>query len=220
MVRSCGPLRTAGLLLVLVTSSCICAGELTDQIKQTTDQILSILQDPALRDPNKTAERRRQVMKIVDERFDWEIMARSAMGTHWRGLTPAQQKEFTSVFSQLVEQTYMTRVENYSGEKILYKGDKVSGRYGVADVVIVTLKGTEIPVGYRVVRKNQKWMVYDVTIEGVSLINNYRSQIGAVLDKSSFADLMKRIRATLARGDLASEDPNTSLNAPQHPAKG
>ena len=127
-------------------------------------------------------------------------MARSALGKHWAGFPEAQRKEFTGLFSQLVENNYMAQVESYSGEKVVYKGDKVEGAYGVVDVVVVTLRGREIPVSYRVLQKGGEWLVYDVNVEGVSLVNNYRSQIGSILNNSSYEALVARIRAKLAAG--------------------
>jgi phospholipid transport system substrate-binding protein len=217
MIRSMRLPWAIGVLLVLIAVPSLRAGELTDQVKQTTDKILAIVQDPALKDPNHAAERRTRIRKVVDERFDWDAMARSAMGTHWRTLTDAQKKEFVGVFSRLVEQTYMARVENYSGEKIVYKAEKAVGKYGAVNVGIITLAGTEIPVSYRLVQEDKKWMAYDVTIEGVSLVNNYRSQIGSILDKSSFEDLLKKIRATLEKGEAAGADPNAPLKSGESP---
>ena len=170
----------------------------SDQIRQTTDKILAIVQAPALKGPDKDAERQKQMKQAIDERFDWSAMARSAAGKHWRELTEAQRAEFTGLFGELVEKNYLSQVEGYSGEKILYKGEKLDGVYGVADVVIVTLRGTDIPVSYRVLKKDAAWLVYDVNIEGVSLVNNYRSQIGAILNSSSYADLIVKIKAKLS----------------------
>jgi len=145
--------------------------------------------------------------KAVDERFDWAALSRSALGKHWRDLSDAQREEFTGLFSDLVEKTYMSKVESYSGEKIQYKGEKVEGAYGVVDVVIVTLEGTDIPVSYRVLKKDAEWLVYDVVIEGVSLVNNYRSQIGAILNSSSYGNLIERLKAKIAKKAAASAAP-------------
>lgn len=174
------------------------AGEPTDQIRQTTEKILAIVQDPALKGADKEEARQKQMKAAIDERFDWAAMARGAIGKHWRDLSDAQRAEFSGLFGELVEKTYLTQVEGYSGEKILYKGDKVDDRFGVVDVQIVTLRETSIPVSYRVLKKEAAWFVYDVSIEGVSLVNNYRSQIGSVLDTSTYADLIAKIKAKIA----------------------
>ena len=191
--------RVLPLLFLLFGAPALAlAGEPTDQIRQTTDKILAIVEKPELKGPDKEPERQKQMRKAVDERFDWASMARSAYGKNWRTLSDEQRKEFTSLFSDLIEKTYMSKVESYSGEKILYKGDKVDGTYAVVDVVIVTLRGTDTPVSYRVLKKGPEWLVYDVVIEGVSLVNNYRSQIGAILNSSSYDNLIVRLKAKIA----------------------
>ena len=195
MNRSC---KLPALILVLGLSALARAGEPTDQIKQTTDRILAIVQDPALKGAEKDDERQGLMKMAVDERFDWASMARSAIGKFWRDLTEAQRAEFTGLFSELIKQNYLSRVESYSGEKILYRGDKVDGKYGVAEVTIVTLRGTDIPVSYRVLTKGEEWLVYDVSVEGVSLVNNYRSQIGSILNSSSYDNLIVKIKAKIA----------------------
>ena len=183
--------------LVLVAPALALAGEPSDQIKQTSDQLLALVQTPALQGPEKEAERKKQMRSVVDERFDWGAMARSAVGKYWHDFSAAQRTEFTSLFSDLVEKTYMSEVDSYSGEKILYNGDKVDGQYGVVDTVVVTLKGTDVPVSYRVLKKGKAWLVYDINIEGVSLVNNYRSQIGGILNSSTYDKLISRIKAKI-----------------------
>ena len=186
------------LLLGFGVPSLAWAGEPTDQIRQTTEKIRAIVKDPDLQGADKEAERQKQMRKSVDERFDWAAMSRSAVGKHWRDLTDAQRTEFTGFFSELIEKNYMSKIESYAGEKILYKGDQADGAYGTVDVVIVTLRGTDIPVSYRVLKKGAEWLVYDVSIEGVSLVNNYRSQIGAILNSSSYDTLIVKIKAKIA----------------------
>jgi len=193
------PLRLA-FVLGLGLAALAQAGVPTDQIRQTTDKILAIVQSPALKGPDKEEQRRAQMSRVVAERFDWAAMARSALGKHWAGFSEAQRKEFTGLFSKLVENNYMAQVESYSGEKVLYKGDKVEGAYGVVNVVVVTLRGREIPVSYRVLQKGGEWLVYDVNVEGVSLVNNYRSQIGSILNSSSYEALVARMKAKIAAG--------------------
>lgn len=207
------------LFLLLGAPVLVPAGEPTDQIKQTTDKILAIVQDPALKGPDKDAERQKQMKQAIDTRFDWASMSRSAIGAHWQGLSEAQRKEFTALFSELVEKTYMSKVESYSGEKIQYRGDKVDGTFGVAEVVIVTLRGTDTPVSYRVQKKGAEWLVYDVNIEGVSLVNNYRSQIAAILSGSSYDVLIGKIKAKLAAPAPGQVSEKSATTTPQQPAK-
>jgi phospholipid transport system substrate-binding protein len=198
MTQSCKQSTTTLLLLIFGAPVFALAGEPTEQIRQTTEKILAIVQKADLKGPDKEAERQRQMRKMIDERFDWAAMARSALGKNWRDMSEAHRTEFTGLFSELIEKTYMSKVESYSGEKILYKSDKVEGLYGVVEVAIVTVKGADIPVSYRVLKKGAEWLVYDVSIEGVSLVNNYRSQIGAILNSSSYDNLIVKIKAKIA----------------------
>jgi phospholipid transport system substrate-binding protein len=208
----------AVLLLALGVHALARAGEATDQLKQTTEKILAIVQDAALKGADKDEERQKQMRKVVDERFDWAAMGRSAVGKNWRDLSEAQRTEFTACFSELIEKTYLAKVESYTGEKIVYKGDKVADAFGIVEVVVVTLRGTDIPVSYRVQKKGDAWLVYDVNIEGVSLVNNYRSQIGTILNTSSFDVLISKIKAKIAARAPAKE--GKAVPAAPEPKKG
>jgi phospholipid transport system substrate-binding protein len=170
-----------------------------DQIRQTTDRIISILTDPALKEPAKTEERRRMIREAADERFDWEEMARRSLAQNWAQRTDEEKKEFTSLFSDLLEKKYMDKVEAFSGETFVYKGEKVEGDYGVDSVKVVTPEDVEISVEYRVRRKGDDWFIYDVSIEGVSLVNNYRTELSRLLFKSSYEDLVEKLKAKLTK---------------------
>lgn len=211
--------RPLALVLLLGLAGFASAGEPTDQLRQTTDRILGIVQDPAMKGADQDTERQKRMKQVVDERFDWAVMARSAIGKHWRDLTEPQRVEFTALFGEMIEQNYMARVESYSGEKILYKGEKIDGTYGVVDVAIVTLKGSDIPVSYRVQKKAAGWLVYDVNIEGVSLVNNYRSQIGSILNNSTYEKLIGKIRANIAASASGAKKSNVGTAKPDQPGK-
>ena len=170
------------------------AGEPTDEIKQTTDKILSILTNPSLKGSSKTAEREKLIRQAIDERFDWEEMARRSLARYWDQRTDGEKKEFVRLYSDLLERTYMDKVEGYSGEKVTYEGESVDNGYAVVRVKIVTKKNTDIRVHYRLKRVENKWLVYDVSIEGVSLVNNYRTQFNSIILKSSYENLVKRLR--------------------------
>lgn len=175
------------------------AGQATEQIKETTDKIISVLSDPTLKDPATSAERKKRVREIADERFDWEEAARRALARHWAQRTEEERKEFVSLFSDLLEATYMDKVDDYSGEQVRYLEETIDGDYGIVNVEILTTTDVEIPVEYRVRRKGNGWFVYDVTIEGVSLINNYRTQFNDIIVRSSYQNLVKRLKAKLAQ---------------------
>ena len=170
------------------------AGEPTDEIKQTTDKIISNLTNPSLKGSSKTAEREKLIRQAIDERFDWQEMARRSLARYWDQRTDGEKKEFVRLYSDLLERTYMDKVEGYSGEKVIYEGESVDNGYAVVKGKIVTKKNTDIHVHYRLRREENKWLVYDVSIEGVSLVNNYRTQFNSIILKSSYENLVKRLR--------------------------
>ncbi|MGZ3514619.1 MAG: MlaC/ttg2D family ABC transporter substrate-binding protein [Thermodesulfobacteriota bacterium] len=182
------------LLFILSIAVPVLAEEPTEAIKQTTDKILAIVTDPALKAPSKTAESERLIRQAVDERFDWEEMSRRSLATHWAKRTPEERKEFLSLFSDLLERTYMKKVEDYSGEKVLYEGESKEGDYASVKVKIVTKKNKDISVEYRLKKEGNKWFVYDVSIMGASLVNNYRTQFNSIISQSSYENLVKRLR--------------------------
>jgi phospholipid transport system substrate-binding protein len=185
----------AFLLLILGIAVPGLAGEPTDQVQQTTDKILSIVSDPILKAASKAEERRKRIRSAVDERFDWEEMARRSLARHWAQRTDEEKKEFIRLFGELLEQTYLDKVEAYSGEKVQYEGETIDRDYAVVKVKIITKKNVDIPVEYRLKKKGNDWLVYDISIEGVSLVNNYRTQFNSILSGSSYGELVKRLKA-------------------------
>jgi len=184
------------LLLILAWSgTCpVWAGVPTEKVKETTDKIIAIVSDPVLKEPAKEKERRGQIRKAVDELCDWEEMSRRALGRSWAQRNEQERREFVHLFGQLLERTYVDKVEGYSGEQVNYIGERLDGDFAEVEVRIVTTKNTEIPVIYRMRNKEQKWWVYDIVIEGVSLVNNYRTQFNDILAKSSFEELLRRLK--------------------------
>jgi phospholipid transport system substrate-binding protein len=191
--------RTILFLLILVLASPAQAGEPTEQIKLTIDKMIDILGDPALKDPAKVEERRKLLRDTASERFDWREMARRSLAKHWQQRTDAEIKEFVPLFTDLLEKTYMKRIENYSGDKVSYDGEKVKGQYSLVKVRIATSKQTEIPVVYRLRKKGSQWLIYDVSIEGVSLVNNYRKQFDSVILSSSYQGLVEKLKEKAAK---------------------
>ena len=169
----------------------------TEQLRRAIDRVLRVLEDPALKGEARAAERRHALRQIADEIFDFDEMARRAMGQHWRSLTAAQRTEFVQVFSDLLERAYTSKIELYRGEKIQYPGERVEGDLATVSTRIVTKNGTEVPVDYRTLRRGDRWRVYDVSIEGVSLVANYRTQFNSIIRTSSYEELLKKMRSRL-----------------------
>ena len=198
MRKEFGRVAFAFLIIGLMGSAAL-AGEPTEAIKKTTDKIIAIVTDPALKGPDKSEEKAKLIRQAVDERFDWEEMSRRTLARHWQDRTDAQKKEFMELFAELLEATYLDKVEGYSGEKVIYEGERSDGEYAVVAVKIVTQKETEIPVKYRMKKIKNEWRVYDISITGVSLINNYRKQFNSIITRSSFDSLMEKLEAKVKR---------------------
>jgi phospholipid transport system substrate-binding protein len=171
------------------------AGGPTDRMKETTDKIIAIVSDPALKGPDKAEAKKSSIRDVVDDVIDWEEMSRRSLGIHWQKRTDEEKKEFVRLFSQLIEKTYRDKVEDYSGERVNYVGERIDGDYAEVESRIVTSKNTEIPVNYKMSRKQGKWWVYDIVIEGVSFVNNYRTQFNSILASSSYPGLVKQLKA-------------------------
>ncbi len=183
------------LFLSTVIQDQALAGKPTDSIRKTTDKIIGIVSDPDLKETDKRKEKDLLIRKAVDEIFDWREMSRRTLARHWRKRTEQEIKEFIDLFGKLLERTYLDKVEGYSGEEVLYKGEAVDGDYGVVKIMIITKKETEISVFYRMKKKGDDWFVYDISVGGVSLINNYRTQFNSIIVRSSFKKLMKKLKA-------------------------
>lgn len=173
---------------------CATAGEPTDQIKETVDAVMKILNDKELSRPEKEKERRAGIRQAVIRRFNFEEMAKRSLAAHWKDRTPAEQKEFVALYSDLLENTYIRKIERYENEKVVYHDERQDGDYAVVKTKIVGKNGLSIPVEYRILKKKDRWEVYDIIIEGVSLVNNYRTQFTQIIRSSSYADLVKRLR--------------------------
>ena len=128
------------------------------------------------------------------EAFDVGEAARRALGPHWSKRTPAEREEFAGLFQGLLERGYLSRIGEYGGERVQYVAERVDGEFAVVRAQIVTAKGTQIPIEARVVRKGERWLMYDVLIENVSLVASYRSQFDRVIRTSSYEDLVRRLK--------------------------
>jgi len=171
------------------------AGAPTEQLKASVDQIIKILADPALKGESRAAERRSAIRQEAQGVFDFGETAKRALGRHWQGLSENDRQEFTGLFTDLIERAYISKIERYSGERIAYAGESVDGGLATVRTRFVTRQGTEIPVDYRMQQRGDRWLVYDVAVEGGSLINNYRTQFDKIIQTSSYAELVRRMKA-------------------------
>ena len=184
----------AGLLLLILTSVDANAGLPTDQIKSTVDRAVMVLKDPRLKPAAKLKERRDQLRQILFSRFDFTEMAKRALGSNWRRRTPQEQEEFVRLFSDVLERAYADIIESYTDEKIVYVYERVDGSYADVASKILTSRGEEYSINYKVHLISNEWKVYDVIAENISLVNNYRSQFNRVIANASYEELVRRLR--------------------------
>jgi phospholipid transport system substrate-binding protein len=190
--------------LAVITAVPAAAGVPTDQLRGAVDRVLKTLDDPSLKGADKVADRRSAVRKIANEIFDFGEIAKRSMARHWQPLSEAQRTEFVGLFADLLERSYISKIETYGGEKIQYSAEKIDGDYATVSTRIVTKNGTEVPVDYRMTKRGDRWLVYDVSIEGVSLVSSYRTQFNKIIQTSSYNELVSKLKNK--QDELVAED--------------
>lgn len=169
------------------------AGPPTETVRQVIEKTLDVLKEPGSYDT-----RRLKVKAIVDPHFDYQEMAKRSLGSAWGKLNASQRHEFVALFAQLLEASYSDKIEKYAQRvKINYTGEIVSGNSVEVRTVIVKAND-RIPLNYRLLNEGGTWKVYDVVIEGVSLVSNYRSQFSRIIHESSYAELVRRLKTKVS----------------------
>lgn len=185
--------------VVLLLSGAIVPGRaqasVTDEVKKTVDQVLRIVSDKELKKPQNDAKRRQELKAAIGTIFDYAEMAQRSMGANWKGRSPAEKKEFVQLFETLLENSYAGKIESYNQEKIVYLKETVEGEYAEVKSKIVTAKRDEYSLDYRLLKKGGRFMVYDVVIEGVSMVSNYRTQFNKIIVGQGYGELVKKLRA-------------------------
>ena len=199
-----GAMVLAGALVVGMSSAPASAGVPTDQLKGAVERVLKTLEDPTLKGEARLADRRAAVRKIANEIFDFSEIAKRSMARHWQPLSEAQRTEFVGLFADLLERSYISKIETYGGEKIQYTAERADGDLATVSTRIITKNGTEVPVDYRMIKRADRWLVYDVSIEGVSLVSNYRTQFNKIIQTTSYNELVSKLRNK--QDELLAED--------------
>jgi phospholipid transport system substrate-binding protein len=162
-----------------------------DDVKKTVDEVVRIVAD---KDMKKHDQKRRLALKkAIGTIFDYNEMAKRSMGKHWSQLTQEEKKQFSDLFAVLLENSYAGKIESYNNEKIVYVKEVVEGDHAEIRSKVVTAKRDEFTLDYRMASQNGKWMVYDVVVEGISLVSNYRSQFSRVITTSGYSGLVKKL---------------------------
>jgi phospholipid transport system substrate-binding protein len=184
----------AVIALVLGVAGAASAATPTETLKNYSDVVLKILEDPALKSPDRKNDRRAAVRKIAEDIFDLSETAKRALGRHWQQRDAAEREEFTQLFADLLESSYIARIDEYGGERVRDVSEKIDGDNAVVQTSVLTRKGTEVPVEARMLRRGDRWLVYDILIEGVSLVANYRTQFNKIIQTSSYGELVRKLK--------------------------
>jgi len=188
----------SGLLLVSSPST-VQAGDPQERVRETVNAVLAVLQDKSLQGPDNASRRREKMRQAVFQRFGFEEMAQRALGQYWHKRTPAEKKAFVELFGELLERSYINKIESYTGEQTVQYTKETIDKDGYASVrtAVVNKRDLNVEVEYRLLQRDGNWQVYDVVIEGVSLVNNYRTQFHNIVSQESYEALVKKLKLKL-----------------------
>jgi phospholipid transport system substrate-binding protein len=188
--------RSAAAIITGIFLTTTAVAGVTDDIKKTVDEVIQIVSDKNLK---KDDEQRRQALKkTISGIFDYSEMAKLTLGKHWNQRTQAERNQFIDLFSTLLDNSYLSKIESYNNEKIVYLKETLDGNYAEVKSKIITAKRDEYTLDYRLLNENGKWMVYDVVIEGVSLVSNYRTQFSRIINDKGYNELIKKLQTKIS----------------------
>lgn len=181
------------MAVLLAAAGTATAAGPTETVQTAVQRVVSSQSGPAAKTLS-TAERRADIRKITETLFDFTDMSERSLGSAWTQASPAQQQEFVRLFSTLIANAYLSRIEQFAGEPFKYVGEKINGDEASVQSRVVTPKGSEVALDYRLYRAASRWAVYDIYVEGISLVGSYKAQFNRILQRDSFADLLKQLR--------------------------
>jgi phospholipid transport system substrate-binding protein len=181
-------------ILYLLVAVLARAGGPTDELRAAIEKVQMTLNDPQLKAAGKKGERLDKLRQVIQPKFDFTEMAKRSLGANWQRRNPEEQGEFVRVFTELLENAYVDSIASYDGEKVVFTNEKQDKEYGEVNTKIVTKKGEEFSVNYKLHQASGNWKVYDVVIENISIVNNFRSQFNRVIAKSSYEDLLRTMK--------------------------
>ncbi len=173
-------------------------GSATEAMKGTIDQVLKVLGDESLKAPDRAQERLEILEEIIGKRFDYQEMGKRTLGRHWQKLNEADREEFVRLFQRFLSKTYTGNVDGYSGEQVEYLKERRKGDFAEVQTAVTSDKST-LPIYYRLLKSSNTWKVYDVVLDGVSLVKNFRSQFGRIIEAESVEGLLEKLRTKTTR---------------------
>ncbi len=182
------------LLCYLFLLTEVGAGDPTEQLRATVDKVLTIVRSSNPKSKTQIFNQRAQLIAAIYPRFDFQEMAKRSLGRHWARRSPEEQREFVGIFAALMGRAYADNIESYTGQNVVYTREKEDQNYAEVDTKLVAEKGPPVTVNYKLHSVDKEWKVYDLIIEDISVVNNYRSQFDRVIARSSFADLVRTMK--------------------------
>jgi phospholipid transport system substrate-binding protein len=197
---------TCSLLLSLALINTYAATRTpTAVVEETVSSVIKVLKDDTL----DREGRWQKIGEIINRRFDFQTMSQSVLATNWQSATPDEKRKFVEFFSQYLENTYRTKIESYTDQRIEFTGEKIQDGRAWVDSLIHT-SNTEIPVSYKLIDKDGDWYAYDVVIEGISLVNNYRNTYAAIIKNEGMDGLLSDLQTRIARYKAERQAENTA----------
>lgn len=188
--------RIALLTIACLLTAATAFASVTDTVRKAVDGVIQIVSDNDLKKKSNERHRRAAIKKTIATIFDSQEMAKRSLGKHWNSRTPAERKQFVDLFANLLENSYAGKIESYNNEKIVYTKETIDGNYAEVKSKVITPKQDEYTLDYRMMKNDHgAWMVYDVVIEGVSLVSNYRTQFNRIISSNGYDALVKKLQA-------------------------
>src|SRR5688572_8175263 len=190
--------RVIGVLVLICSIysvSGVWAGAPTEQLREGVDRVFKILQDPAMAGSAQAAQRRSAVLTAAGTIFDFGEMAKQSLGKHWAARTPAERTGFVALFTALMQHSYISKVDQHGGAQMVYQGETVDGGLAAVRTTIPLGNGGAMPLEYRMHNVNTRWQVYDLSIDGISLVSNYRAQFNKVIRLGSYEVLVAKLQS-------------------------
>jgi phospholipid transport system substrate-binding protein len=183
------------LLVVLSPVHTTWAGAPSDQLRDGIDRVFKILRDPEMAGDTNAIQRRKAILTAAGNIFDFGEMAKRSLGQHWTARTPAERSQFVALFTDLMQRSYIAKVDQHGGAKMVFRGETADGDHATVRTTIPLSNGSEMPLEYRMHNADARWQVYDLSIDGVSLVSNYRAQFNKVIRLDSYETLVAKLKS-------------------------
>lgn len=171
------------------------AGAPTDQLRDGVDRVFRVLRDPEMAGDTNATQRRKAILTAAGNIFDFGEMAKRSLGQHWAVRTSAERSQFVALFTDLLQHSYIAKVDQHGSAKMVFRGETVDGNYAAVRTTIPLRNGSEMPLEYRMHNADARWQVYDLSLDGISLVSNYRAQFNKVIRIDSYETLVAKLKS-------------------------